>query len=511
MPQDSSSPPSNSSDLPLKAVEDNTPTVETVHSTNFEEKRKGNQTPRLETSSTLTNDSRAEDIIALAEALGMPLLPWQQHVCNNALKVKENGRWQHRTNVVLVARQSGKTHLLRMRILAGLLLWDERLIIATAQSREVALETFRSVVDIAQNTPWIASEIKRVSVTNGKEELELKNGARYKIVAPTAGGPRGLTADLAIIDELREHASFDSWAAMTYTLQTTAGQIWTTSNAGDATSVVLNRLREQAMNAMSAPGSDDSMYYAEWSADPTTRLDDREGWYQANPSLGYLIDEDTIESRYKSDPPSVFRTEALCQWVDILDAPWTAEAWQACMNTDLTFDPSLTTMLAIDVTPDRRHAALVAVQLLEGEEHIGAHLLDTWDADDTIDDLAIAGQVAKAARTTSARIVAFDRYTAAGIASRLVSAGIPVGDCSGINFATACDELLGSINSKRIQHAGQEVLTKHVLSSARKWVSDGGWRIVRRQSAGPVAAAVALAMATHYAIQPLPKAELYIG
>jgi len=497
--------------LQPKAGAVNTPTMETVPSMNYAVGRKGNQLPRLETSSTYTSDSLAPDIIDLAAALGMPMLPWQQHVCRNALKVKENGRWQHRTNVVLVARQSGKTHLLRMRILAGLLLWDEKLIIATAQSREVALETFRSVVDIAQNTPWIAKEIKRVSVTNGKEELELKNGARYKIVAPSAGGPRGLTADLAIIDELREHASFDSWAAMTYTLQTTAGQIWTTSNAGDATSVVLNRLREQALTSMSAPGTDDTLYYAEWSADPTTRLDDREGWYQANPSLGYLIDEDTIESRYKADPPAVFRTEALCQWVDILDAPWTAEAWNACMDTDLKFVLGLTTMLAIDVTPDRRHAALVAVQLLEGEEKISAHVLETWDAEDTIDDLAIAGAVAGAARKTSARIVAFDRYTSAGIASRLVSAGIPVGDCSGINFATACDELLGSINSKRLQHAGQEILTKHVLSSARKWVSDGGWRIVRRQSAGPIAAAVALAMATHYAIQPLPKAELYIG
>lgn len=440
----------------------------------------------------------------------MPLLPWQQHVCKNALAVNPKG-WQHRTNVILVARQSGKTHLLRMRILAGLLLWDEKLIIATAQSREVALETFRSVVEIVQQTPWIATEIKRVSVTNGKEELELKNGARYKIVAPTAGGPRGLTADLCIIDELREHSSFDSWAAMTYTLQTTGGQIWTTSNAGDATSVVLNRLREQALQAVSAPGTDDTLYYAEWSADPTLKVDDREGWYQANPSLGYLIEEETLEARYRSDPTNVFRTEALCQWVDVLDSPWPPEAWANCTNEHLRFDKTLPTMLAIDVTPDRRHAALVAVQQIDENENLGAYLLDTWEADGAIDDLAIAGAIAKHARDTNARVVGFDRYTASGIAARIAQVGIPVADCSGQAFSTACDELLGAMVSGRLQHAGQETLSDHVLSSARKWTSDGGWRIIRRQSAGPIAAAVALVIATHYAIQPLPKAELYIG
>ena len=496
-------------DSPQKPDAEKTQPKKKAPSTSSAKKLVGHQTPRLEAKSSTTR-TRAGDLIGLAEALDIPLLPWQKHVAKHALAVNKNG-WKHRTNVVLVARQSGKTHLLRMRILAGLLLWDEKLIIATAQSRDVALETFRSVVELAQNTPWIATEIKRVSVTNGKEELELKNGARYKIVAPTAGGPRGLTADLCIIDELREHSTFDSWAAMTYTLQTTGGQIWTTSNAGDATSVVLNRLRDQAIQAMSAPGTDDSLYYAEWSAEPHLKLDDRSAWQQANPSLGYLIGEEALEARYRSDPANVFRTEALCQWVDVLDSPWPPEAWANCYDETLTFDKQLATMLAIDVTPDRRHAALVAVQKLDDDENIGVHLLETWEADGAIDDLAIAGAVAKHARDLNARVVGFDRYTAAGIAARIAQVGLPVADCSGIAFSTACDELLGAMVSGRLKHAGQETLSEHVLSSARKWTSDGGWRIVRRQSAGPVAAAVALAIATHYAIQPLPKAELYIG
>jgi phage terminase large subunit-like protein len=352
--------------------------------------------------------------------------------------------------------------------------------------------------------------VRRIVRSYGREELELTNGCRYKIVAPTPGGARGLTANLVIIDELREHKTDDAWAALGYTTQTTGGPTWVSSNAGDQSSTVLNRIREQALASIAAPGSDPSLYYAEWSADPVRAADDRQGWAEANPAMGRLIDEATLAARYKSDPPNVWRTEALCQWVDVLDSPWPPEAWADCYEAGLTVTEGVPTFLAIDVTPDRKHAALVAVQQL-GDDRIGAHLLDTWDADGAIDDLKVAGRVAEVARKLGARSVAFDRWTAAGIASRLAGAGIAVGDCSGPAFAQACDELLGAMVSGRLAHAGQDTLTEHVLSTAKKWTADGGWRIVRAKSSGPVAGAVALAMAVHYAVEPLPRAEVVFG
>jgi phage terminase large subunit-like protein len=439
----------------------------------------------------------------------MPLLPWQQHIALNAHRVQDDGSWESRVCGVVVARQSGKTHLLRMRILAGLLLWGERLIVATAQSREVALETFRGVVEVAEGTPEISRQIRRVARTNGKEELELKNGARYRIVAPTPGGARGLTADLAIIDELREHHDWNVWAALTYTLQTTGGQLWVASNAGAADSVVLNSIREQALAEM-AGGEDRSLYYAEWSADPKRDIDDREGWAEANPSLGYLISEDTIAARRKTDPVNVFKTEALCQWVDVLDSPWPADAWADCTVDDLEIATDAPSFLGIDVTPDRRSAALTLVQQLD-DGKVGVHLLQTWQAEGAVDDLEIAGAVAPIARRLRARSVAFDRYTAISIAQRLAQVGIPTGDCSGPAFYQACDETLSAMVAGRIVHGGQETLTEHVLGCAKKTTSDGGWRIVRKGSSGTIAAAVAMVMALHYATKPVPKAEMFFA
>jgi phage terminase large subunit-like protein len=390
-----------------------------------------------------------------------------------------------------------------MRILAGLLLWDERLILATAQSREVALETFRGVVDLLESHPKYVMQIKAVTRSYGREELVMRNGCRYRLVAPTSGGARGFSAHLVVIDELREHKTYDAYAAISYTTTVPKGQLWFASNAGDQSSVVLNDMRRMAL-AQSTPGT---IYYAEWSADPMLDVDDPKAWAQANPSLGHLIDADVIAGRLKTDPRPVFETEALCRWVDVLDSPWPPSAWADCADETLELVKDAQTFLAVDVSIDRRHAALVAVQVLE-DDRLGAHLLKTWTADGAIDEMGIAGEIAPLARSLHARSVAFDRYTAAGIASRLASVGIPVGDCSGAMFAQACDELLSSMVHGRLVHGAQDALTDHVLACVKKPYADGGWRVVRRQSAGPIAGAVALVMATHYALRPQPRAAV---
>ena len=443
-----------------------------------------------------------QQLIDLAAEFGVPLLPWQALIAERA-HAGAPGAWEHRTVGVTVARQNGKSHLLRMRILAGLLLWDERLIVATAQSREVALETFRGVVDLLESHPKYVAQIKSVTRSYGREELVMRNGCRYRLVAPTAGGARGFSAHLAIIDELREHKTYDAYAAISYTTTVPRGQLWFASNAGDQSSIVLNDMRRMAL-AQSEPGT---IYYAEWSADPMLDVDDPVAWAQANPSLGHLVDPDVILARLKTDPRPVFETEALCRWVDVLDSPWPPSAWADCADPALELSPDAPTFLAVDVSIDRRHAALVAVQVLE-DDRLGAHLLKTWTADGAIDEMGIAGEIAPLARSLNARSVAFDRYTAAGIASRLASVGIPVGDCSGTMFVQACDELLSSMVHGRLVHGAQDALTDHVLACVKKPYADGGWRIVRRQSAGPIAGAVALVMATHYALRPLPRASV---
>ena len=233
--------------------------------TTSDDELKGFSLPRIQTPE-LDLPSRGGDVVNLAAQIGVPLLPWQEHVITQAAKVRPNGKWAHKTNGVLVARQNGKTHLLRMRILAGLFLWDERLILATAQNRDIALETFRLVADTIEDNGFLADQVKYIRKANGQEEITTKSGNRYKIVAPNSGA-RGMSADLVIIDEAREMVNTEAYAALVYTtMARPKSQIWLTSNAGDAFSSVLNRAREQAYQAIAAPNSDETIGWWEYSA-----------------------------------------------------------------------------------------------------------------------------------------------------------------------------------------------------------------------------------------------------
>jgi phage terminase large subunit-like protein len=386
--------------------------------------------------------------------------------------------------------------MLRMRILAGLYLWGERLIVATAQNREVSRETFNQVADLIEAVPFLRAELAHIRRANGQEEIKLKSGARYKIVAPN-GGARGLSADLVIIDELREHKDDIAFAALSYTMTARPNpQMWLASNAGDASSVVLNRIREQAMRSI-ADGKSSQLLWMEWSAAPGCRVDDRKAWQAANPALGHTISEDVLEARM-TDRHNVIRTEMLCQWVDTLESPWGAEDWARGFVEDLTLKPGAPTWFAVDFTWDRTGCVLVGAQQLPNGK-IGVGLIQEWKSEAAMDAMPIAGEVAEWAKKYSARAVAMLKDGAMHLAPILAQARIPVSVLNFSMYAQACDELLAALSGDRISHAGQPVLTDHMSNVARSPVGEGGWRIARRDANSPVQAAVALALAVHHA------------
>ena len=111
----------------------------------------GNAIPRIYTPFNDDQPTRGQDLIDLAKQLEQPLLPWQEFVAINGHKIKPDGRWQYSQLGLLLARQNGKSHLMRMRILTGLILWDEPLQIVAAHKLSIALEHFNQIIDILEN------------------------------------------------------------------------------------------------------------------------------------------------------------------------------------------------------------------------------------------------------------------------------------------------------------------------------------------------------------------------
>ena len=75
--------------------------------------------PRLH-SPFLKGKTRGDEVAELAEKIGQPLLDWQKLIINDMCSVDKDNLFIRKSALLLIARQSGKSHLARMRALAGL-------------------------------------------------------------------------------------------------------------------------------------------------------------------------------------------------------------------------------------------------------------------------------------------------------------------------------------------------------------------------------------------------------
>ena len=451
----------------------------------------------------LKGESKVGEVAELAEKIGMPLLDWQLLVLEDMLRVDAKGDFRRKTMGLLIARQNGKTHLARMLILAHLFLWDSKMVIGMSSNRNMALDTFRQVANAIMDNDFLKDQVKQIRYANGQESITTLKGNRYQIVAATRDGSRGLTANFLFIDELRE-ISEEGWKAARPTTRATGGQTLVCSNAGDAYSVVLNDLRERALSYPSP-----TLGWYEYSAPPHCKVDDRNAWAMANPSLGKLIDEETLEEAVATNPINNTRTEMLCQWVDSMTSPFTTQMVTDTSDSNLQITPGGNIVFAIDVSPSKRSGALLAGKLNQATGKIELGLMQLWTSDVAIDDLKMAADVHAWAQKFKPRVIMYDKYATQSIAQRLQQSGQKLEDCSGQSFYQACGEILDAFVNVRLVHSGQKELTESWFSVGAK-TNDAGWRIVRRKSAGDVTSALCSAMIVHYLTKPQSTPQIYV-
>ena len=446
--------------------------------------------------------SKSQDVVDLAEKIGMPLMPWQKWVLEDMLKIDKDGNWQKRSAILCVARQSGKTHLARMLILTHLFIWQSKSIIGISSNRNMALQTFRDVAYIIEDNPFLKNQVRSIRYANGQESITTETGCRYEILAATRDGTRGKTANFLFVDELRE-ISEEAWQAATPITRATSGQIFACSNAGDYFSTVLNTVRE---NALSYPAK--SLGYYEYSAPQHCKINDKKAWAMANPALGYTITEQTLSEAVATNSIEATRTEMLCQWIDSLQSPWVYGSIESCSQSDLVLPVGSQTVLAFDVAPTKRSGALVAAQVLP-DGKIGAGLMQLWSSEVAIDEIKMASDINDWAMKYRPMKILYDKYATQSIAQRLEQSGHKVEDCSGQSFYQACSDLSDALANLRLVHSGQPDLVAHLNNCAAK-TNDAGWRIIRRKSAGDVTAAISLAMVVHELAKPQRVANIII-
>jgi len=434
-------------------------------------------------------------VVVFAESvLGMRLFLWQKWLLVHMLELREDGRLRFRTVVVLVARQNGKSTISVVLALWALYVLGVKTVLGTAQDLDTAEEVWETAVDLVYEVddddnpvrPELLALAARSPVrVNGKKALVLKGRRRYKVKAANRRAGRGLTGDIVLLDELREHQSWDAWSAISKT--TTArvnALVVCLSNAGDITSVVLRHLRKVAHAALGDPDGIneldfdvdvdsvpddaselvDDLGIFEWSAPPGCSVWDRQAWAQANPSLGYSIDVSVLASGARTDPEWVFRTEVLCQWADgLIVGPFPAGAWEKCAATrdegghlepgerivrDATTCAAVSTswnrsrsyVAVAGFRPDGRPQVEIAAQQV-GDEWVTAWFMD---------------EARQWRRTWEVAVEARSEASTAALA--LKTAGLRVVDVPPAEMKVAWGLMYDAVRDLRVRHVSQPVL-----------------------------------------------------
>lgn len=458
----------------------------------------GTETPRLHTEPRRTlEDSLGHEVIRFAEdVLGEVPDPWQRWALVHALEVDANGGYRFSTWLLLIARQCGKTWLLRTIILWAMYTGRVRLVLGVAQSIGMARETWQAALDSVETSPVLRGMLKgKPRNVNGEQEFKFTNGARYKIAANTRSAGRGLSVDLLVLDELREHRDWAGWAALAATTAARPGAlILCSSNAGDMESVVLNTLRSSAL-----AGRDVKLGIAEWSAPDGCALDDVDGICQANPAIGHgRMSLDSVLSALATNPPNVFRAERLCQFVDATDAAVDSSAWADCSDVGGVVN-SERRVVCFDVSPVSGHATLV-VAGVESDGRVRIEVAGAW-RDTAKARVDLPGLIARVDPESCAWFP-----TGPGAALGPVLKALPGSvELQGARVAEACQHFADLVGARRLLHPGDPLLDAQV-SSSHKLKQGDGWRFSRYgQASCDAAYAAAGAVLLAESLGPAPR------
>lgn len=320
------------------------------------------------------------------DVLGKNLYPWQKWALIHMLEiVGELGKewhFRYRTVVIMVSRQCGKTVLSEVLASFFLNVLCVDSIFGTSLSLDKAEEVWEAVINDQEAIPELSAEIDRVARTNGNKRLILTGLRQYKVGAPTRRAGRGDSNDLVMLDELREHRDWETWAAAAASINAKPnGLIVCFSNAGDPDSIVLRQLREEAISAIKGTKPEDfggdvdstTLGLFEWSAPDDAATDDMEALAQANPALGYgNLTERALMSNRQTFPESKFRSECMCQQVEtILPQPFPDGAWNAGVDVTSSIAPESDIIYGIDLSQDRKMTSIAACGLrADGNYHI---------------------------------------------------------------------------------------------------------------------------------------------
>ena len=324
--------------------------------------RIGRQTPT--TSFVLDyHQTKSPEAIELYEKSGQTVLEWQRLMLKDLMAVQSDGLWTHMMCGYSLPRRNGKTEVVYMRELWGLLNGEK--IAHTAHRTSTSHSSWEKLVRLLTKAGY-EDGVDFTSIrAKGSENIhfvETDGDIQYR--TRTGSGGLGEGFDLLVIDEAQEYTD-DQRSALSYTV--TSSQNPQTIMCGTpptnvSKGTVFPKFREGCLQ-----GKEQDAYWAEWAVSVMSKVDDPELWYETNPSLGQIFTERNVRSE-PSDDEVDFNIQRLGLWIGYnQSSAITEKDWNQLEVSEL---PDLTGPIHVGVKygQDNRNVAMsIAVRTKDGK------------------------------------------------------------------------------------------------------------------------------------------------
>lgn len=295
-----------------------------------------------------------KDSIAGPTGQRMVLEPWQRHVIERIYaRDPQTGRRRHRRAMVGTARKNGKSGFAAILALYGLLVEGEGSeVYSCAADRDQAKLIFTAAKRMVEMDPDLKAE-----VTLYRDALEHKaTGSIYRALSSEAFTKEGLSPSTVIYDELHAAPDRELYDVMSLAMGarldplmvivTTAGV--RVDRFGQPT--IAHQLYDLGKRIATGEVRDSTYYMAWWEpTDPNSPPDDEQGWREANPSLGTILDPADMRSALPpATPENEYRTKRRNQWVAASTSWLPFGAWDACADPARVVRPDEPIVVSFD-------------------------------------------------------------------------------------------------------------------------------------------------------------------
>lgn len=270
-----------------------------------QETRKGRQTPTRSVTLPYKSTHGAE-AVACYNATGRTAQEWQELLLYDILAENNEGLWIHTKFGYSVPRRNGKNEIVAMRELWGL--ENGESILHTAHRTTTSHSAWERLCSLLDKKGVEYKSIK----ASGRENIRLAEGeGRIEFRTRSPKGGLGEGFDLLVIDEAQEYTS-DQESALKYVVSDSENPqtiFCGTPPTPISSGTVFMNLRNKALC-----GETKNTGWAEWSVDGQRDPEDRELWYETNPSMGTILTERKIADEIGSDVVD-FNIQRLGLWL----------------------------------------------------------------------------------------------------------------------------------------------------------------------------------------------------